>query len=147
MSEFYVKVGDNVRFAKTVGEYDVYGFAGITGDFSVNHVNHQYMSTKSKYKQRIAHGALMIGYMSTCSTMMTEKVDGNRADETVVSLGYDKIRFLAGVFFGDTLNFTYTIKRIDTVKRRSYAEIKVENQRGELVGVAEHILAWVKDAG
>ena len=147
MSEFYVKVGDNVRFAKTVGEYDVYGFAGITGDFSVNHVNQQYMSTKSKYKQRIAHGALMIGYMSTCSTMMTEKVDGNRADETVVSLGYDKIRFLAGVFFGDTLNFTYTIKRIETVKRRSYAEIKVENQRGELVGVAEHILAWVKDAG
>ena len=88
MSEFYVKVGDTVRFAKTVGEYDVYGFAGITGDFSVNHVNQQYMSTKSKYKQRIAHGALMVGYMSTCSTMMIEKCDGNSGDETVVSLGY-----------------------------------------------------------
>ena len=34
---------------------------------------------------------------------------------------------------------------IDPAKRRSYSEIKVVNQRGELVGVARHILAWVKD--
>ncbi len=39
MSEFYVKVGDGSTFSKTVGEYDVYGFAGITGDFSPNHTN------------------------------------------------------------------------------------------------------------
>ena len=39
MSEFYVKPGDSVSFAKTVGESDVYLFAGITGDFAVNHVN------------------------------------------------------------------------------------------------------------
>ena len=30
--DFYVSVGDQVRFAKTVGESDVYLFAGITGD-------------------------------------------------------------------------------------------------------------------
>ena len=39
MQDFYVKVGDTVTFAKTVGETDIYLFAGITGDFSVNHVN------------------------------------------------------------------------------------------------------------
>src|SRR5262245_39147829 len=44
MSHFYVKPGDSVSFAKTVGESDVYMFAGITGDFSVNHVNEQYMA-------------------------------------------------------------------------------------------------------
>ena len=44
MEPFYVKPGDRVTFSKTVGETDVYLFAGITGDFSVNHVNEQYMA-------------------------------------------------------------------------------------------------------
>ena len=39
MSEFYVAVGDTTSFTKTVGEYDVYSFAGISGDFAPNHVN------------------------------------------------------------------------------------------------------------
>ncbi|MCL4765242.1 MAG: dehydratase [Hyphomicrobiaceae bacterium] len=144
MSGFYVKVGDWVRFAKTVGETDVYMFAGITGDFSVNHVNAQYMA-RSKYGQRIAHGALLVGYMSTCSTMMIDKCQGTGGDETPVSLGYDKVRFLGPVFIGDTVNLTYTIVEVDPVKRRSYGEVKAENQNGELVGVARHILAWTRN--
>lgn len=145
MNDFYVKVGDTVKFAKTVGETDIYMFAGITGDFSVNHVNEQYMA-RSRYGRRIAHGALIIGYMSTCSTMMIEKCNGTGGDETPVSLGYDKVRFLAPVFIGDTVNLTYTITEVDPVKRRSYSDIRAENQRGELVAVARHILSWTKNA-
>ena len=55
MSDFYVSVGDQVSFSKTVGEYDVYGFAGITGDFSGNHVDEEFMR-RSVYGRRIAHG-------------------------------------------------------------------------------------------
>jgi len=146
MSEFYVKPGDSVSFAKTVGESDIYLFAGITGDFAVNHVNEQYME-RSKYGRRIAHGALLIGFASTCSTMMIEKCQGTSGDETPVSLGYDKVRFLGPVFIGDTLTLTYTITEVDVAKRRSRSDLKVVNQRGELVGVAQHILAWVKDQG
>jgi 3-hydroxybutyryl-CoA dehydratase len=146
MSEFYVKPGDSVSFAKTVGESDIYLFAGITGDFAVNHVNEQYME-RSKYGRRIAHGALLIGFASTCSTMMIEKCQGTSGDETPVSLGYDKVRFLGPVFIGDTLTLTYTITEVDVAKRRSRSDLKVVNQRGELVGVAQHILAWVKDKG
>ncbi len=145
MADFYVKPGDSVTFAKTVGESDIYGFAGISGDFSVNHVNEQYMA-KSKYKRRIAHGALMIAFMSTCSTMIIDLCDGTAGDETPVSLGYDRIRFLGPVFIGDTVTLTYTIKEIDPVRRRSLGEINVINQRGEQVGVGTHILKWVKDA-
>ncbi|MGH3813717.1 MAG: MaoC/PaaZ C-terminal domain-containing protein, partial [Pseudonocardiaceae bacterium] len=43
-----------VRFSKTVSEGDVYAFAGISGDFSPNHVDHEYMSS-TRYGQRIAH--------------------------------------------------------------------------------------------
>jgi 3-hydroxybutyryl-CoA dehydratase len=145
MQDFYVKVGDSVTFAKTVGETDIYLFAGITGDFSVNHVNEQYMA-RSKFGRRIAHGALIIGYMSTCSTMMIDKCRGTALDETPVSLGYDRVRFLAPVFIGDTVTVAYTIAEIDPQKRQSVADIGVTNQNGTLVTVARHILRWVKDA-
>jgi len=142
MPQRYVKIGDSVRFAKTVGETDIYLFAGITGDFSVNHVNEHYMA-QSRYGHRIAHGALLIGYMSTCSTMMIEKCQGATREQTPVSLGYDRVRFLAPVFIGDTVTLTYTIAEIDPGKRRSIADINVVNQSGTLVAVARHILAWV----
>ena len=146
MSEFYVKPGDKVSFAKTVGETDIYLFAGITGDFSVNHVNEQYMS-QSSYGRRIAHGALLVGFMSTCSTMMIDACKGTSNGETPVSLGYDRVRFLKPVFIGDTITLTYTIASVDAAKRQSLANIEAHNQRGELVGVAKHILRWVKDQG
>jgi len=62
--EFPIDIGAFVPFSKTVSESDVYGFAGITGDFAPNHANEEYMR-KSGYVARIAHGALMVGYMST----------------------------------------------------------------------------------
>ena len=142
MEEFYVKPGQQVSFSKTVGEADVYMFAGITGDFSSNHVNEQVMG-RSKYKRRIAHGALMIGFMSTASTKMIDVHAGASQNETPVSLGYDKIRFLGPVFFGDTVTINYKIRQIDAERRRSYSEITVINQDGSLVAVGEHILKWV----
>ena len=62
-------LGISATFSKTVGESDVYMFAGITGDFAPNHVNEQFMQ-ETQYGHRIAHGALMVGYMSTASTMV-----------------------------------------------------------------------------
>ena len=143
MSEFYVKVGDSARFSKTVGEYDVYSFAGITGDFSPNHVNKSYME-KSRYGRLQAHGALMVGYMSTASTQMAVH---SRADASVtgVSLGYDRMRFLAPVFFGDTITVSYTVASIDREKLRATADIKITKQDGTLVAVATHLLKWVRN--
>jgi acyl dehydratase len=144
MPDFYVKVGDTVTFAKTVGETDIYLFAGITGDFSVNHVNEQYMA-RTKFGARIAHGALIIGYMSTCSTMMIERCQGATAAMTPVSLGYDRVRFLAPVFIGDTVTLTYTIAEVDAQRLRSLADITAINQNGVEVAVARHVLRWVKN--
>ena len=144
MSEFYVSVGDQVSFSKTVGEYDVYGFAGITGDFSGNHVDEEFMK-RSVYGRRIAHGVLLVGYMSTCSTMMIAKASGTASGETPVSLGYDRIRFLGPVFIGDTITVTYRIAEVDPERRRSRSEIEVRNQNGELVAVAQHILKWTQN--
>jgi 3-hydroxybutyryl-CoA dehydratase len=141
MPDFYVAPGQSVAFSKTVGETDIYLFAGITGDLSSNHVNEQVMS-RSSYGRRIAHGALMIGFMSTASTRMIEQA-GVSETETAVSLGYDRIRFLGPVFIGDTVTVRYEIKEIDPERRRSRSAITVSNQNGDVVAIGEHILKWV----
>ncbi len=143
MSEFYVDVGATVTFSKTVSESDVYMYAGITGDFSPNHVNKAYME-KSGYGKLMAHGALMIGFMSTASTMAIAHT--READETPVSLGYDRIRFLKPVFLGDTITVTYTFTAIDLEAKRSTADIKITNQDDELTTVGQHILKWVANS-
>ena len=141
MSSFYVAVGDKVSFSKTVSESDVYIFAGITGDLAPNHVNEEYMK-RSGYGRRMAHGALVVGFMSTASTLAIAG-SRNSVKETPVSLGYDRIRFLAPVFLGDTVTVNYEIVGIDEQRRRTVADIRVVNQSGELVAVAQHILKWV----
>ena len=140
MSQFHVSLGQKAQFAKTVSESDVYLFAGITGDLAPNHVNNAYME-KSSYGRLQAHGALIIGYMSAASSIVTATArDG---DETPVSLGYDRIRIVGPVFFGDTVTVDYEIDTIDAERRRATGAIRVTNQDGELVAVATHILKWV----
>src|SRR5258708_6105490 len=143
MSDFYVAVGDHTTFSKTVGESDVYLFAGITGDFAPNHVNKAFME-KSTYGHLIAHGALLVGFMSAASTLAVGAARAS-ADELPVSLGYDRVRFLAPVFFGDTVTVDYRITAIDLDRRRATADIQVTNQDGTLVAVATHVLKWVKN--
>ena len=140
MIKFYVSIGDSAQFTKTVSESDVYQFAGITGDFSPNHINKVYMENSS-FGRLMAHGALLVGFMSTVSTIAIAHC--READETPVAVGYDKIRFLKPVFLGDTVTTTYTFSSIDPEKRKSKAKIEVKNQNGQLVAVAEHILQWV----
>jgi 3-hydroxybutyryl-CoA dehydratase len=141
MSEFHVAVGDHTTFSKTVTESDVYLFAGITGDFAPNHVNKAFME-KSSYGRPIAHGALLVGFMSAAAT---HALDALRAspEEVPVSLGYDRVRFLAPVFFGDTVTVEYRISAIDGERRRASADIRVVNQDGTLVAVATQVLKWV----
>ncbi len=64
-------------------------------------------------------------------------------DETPVSLGYDRIRFIAPVYLEDTVTVTYRIQEIEPERRRSRSDITVTNQDGETVAVGQHILKWV----
>jgi acyl dehydratase len=61
----------------------------------------------------------------------------------MVSVGYDRIRFLKPVYFGDTLTIDYEITAIDREKERTSAKIEVKNQRDDLVAVLTHIMQLV----
>lgn len=126
-------VGKAVTFSKTVSESDVYLFAGITGDFDPIHVDEAYAS-QTEFGGRIAHGALILGYMSTASTLIHQGFG-----RPLVSLGYDRIRIVKPVLIGDTITVTYKMASVDIEKSRTIAEVTVTNQRGETVVVANHI--------
>ena len=142
MKRFYVGVGDTVELERDVTEHAVNAFADVSGDHSPNHVDEGAMSA-SAYRGRIAHGALMVAYMSACSTELVERVPGVRATETPVSLGYGRIRYLKPVYIGDRVKLRYVVREVDAARRRARSEISVTNQAGDLVCVGEHILKWV----
>ena len=130
-------IGKTVTVSKTVSESDVYLFAGLTGDLSPNHVDEGYMK-KTRYGRRIAHGALCVGLMSNASTKILEGVPG-----TVVSYGYDRVRFPAPCFLGDTVTVTYEIVERDEAAAKTFARVTCTTQTGAVVAVATHILKVV----
>jgi 3-hydroxybutyryl-CoA dehydratase len=131
--------GDEVTFSKTVGESDVYLFAGITGDLSPNHVNEHAMAV-TPYGKRIAHGALLVGFMSNTSTQMISALGG-----TAVSYGYNRVRFIRPVYIGDTVTVTYTLREVDVADAKTYADVVVRNEQNQTVAAAEHILYFLDD--
>ena len=133
-----VKVGLSTRVTKTVSESDVYLFAGITGDFDPNHVDEEYCR-KTSLGHRVAHGALIVGYTSAASTRILQDFD-----RPMVSVGYERIRFLKPVYFGDTLTIDYVIESIERERERTIAKIEVKNQNDELVAVLTHIMQFVR---
>ena len=133
-----IKIGLRTRVTKTVSESDVYLFAGITGDFDPNHVDEEYCR-KTSLGHRVAHGALIVGYTSAASTRILQDFD-----RPMVSVGYDRIRFLKPVYFGDTLTIDYVIESIERERERTIAKIEVKNQKDELVAVLTHIMQLVR---
>lgn len=122
-------------FAKTVTEGDVYQFAGLSGDLHPVHMNEEYAS-KQPVGQRIAHGVILIGLMSTaCTTWaLREGID-------IVSYGWEGVRFIRPVYFGDTITTNYAMNPDRAPEgKKHFAVADAYNQRGELVGVGQHIL-------
>lgn len=129
-----VGVGTVVEISRTVAESDVYQFAGITGDGGRNHQDEAYMRT-TRYGRRLVQGAYLVGLMSGASVVWAE-----RLRTAGVSYGYDRIRFTAPVFIGDTIRVRYEVASWDQEKALVRSNVTCLNERGETVAVATHIL-------
>ncbi|MGF3054937.1 MaoC family dehydratase [Microbacterium sp. YY-01] len=131
-------IGRTFSMSRTVGEFDVLSFAGVTGDLAANHTDHDYMLGHG-FEGRIAHGVLLLGYTSSLSTRVADQIDG-----AVVSLGYDRVRFTSPVVMGTTITSHYTVREIDTHKRRIISEAVVKiAATGTTALVATHIMKAV----
>ncbi len=89
-----LKIGDAAEFSKTIGESDVYLYAGLTGDMNPAHINEAYAQT-TFFKTRIAHGMLPAGFISSVLGM---KLPGPGAIYVK-----QELNFLAPVPIGDTI--------------------------------------------
>ncbi len=135
--------GEQASFTKTITERDLLLTAEITGDHDPLHVDEAY-AARTAYGRRIAHGALVIGLLSTTASTIAQRAIAAGAEGVPVSLGYDRVRFLRPVFIGDTVTATYTVERMDEVAARAESRCEVVNQSGERCLVATHILRWVR---
>ena len=120
-------IGDIERFSKTVGESDVYLFAGIVGDFYGVHLNEEF-AKQTRFGKRIARGALSIGFIATVMGYLAGRAEGAGA----VSYRYD-ITFRAPVFIGETV--TAQLELVEKNLERSICIFKatVLNQDGVTV--------------
>lgn len=120
-------IGTVESISKTISEADVYAFAGITGDFYGVHVNEEF-AKQTRYGTRIAHGALLVGFISTVMGKIAAKIPPPGG----VSYRYD-VKFTAPVKFGDTVTTELTIieKKVD--RKEIISQIISKNQRGEKV--------------
>ncbi|EAX47961.1 MaoC domain protein dehydratase [Thermosinus carboxydivorans Nor1] len=119
-----IKIGDKASMSKTVTEYDVYTFAGLTGDFNPVHVNTEFAKT-TMFKERIAHGMLSAGFISA---VLGTALPGMNT----IYLAQELV-FKAPVKIGDTVTATVEVLEKIEGKNRVILKTTVTNQDGVVV--------------
>lgn len=122
-----LSVGDRREFrGVTVTESHVVGFAGITGDNYVLHMDDEYART-TQFGQRVAHGLLVLSMGAGLIPL--------EAGRVVAFLGMSEVRFLAPTFLGDTVHPTMEVLATKDRGPGGLVSIREEiiNQRGECV--------------
>lgn len=119
-----MKIGDSASFSKTITDFDVKMFAGITGDFNPVHVNKE-QAKDTIFKDRIAHGMLIA---SLFSTVFGTQIPG----EGCIYISQD-LKFIKPVYLEDTITATVTVTELDVEKNRVVLETIAINQNGDAV--------------
>lgn len=120
------EVGQKATFSKTIEPFDVYEFAGISGDFNPAHLNEIY-GNKSMFKQRIAHGMIIAGLISGALTMKTPGAG------TVVKK--QSVAFKKPVLFNDTI--TVNLEVLEKTEDTARIATICTNQNNEEVVTGE----------
>lgn len=125
-----------VSSGRTITEADIVLHAGQTGDFYPHHMDAEWCKTQ-EFGQRVAHGTLIL---AVSVGMLAGDVN-----EAAFSYGYDRVRFIAPVFIGDTITSKaiITSKKDHTKKPDDYGiveeQVTVINQRMETVLAFVHV--------
>jgi acyl dehydratase len=134
--------------ARTVTETDVLVWSGLVGDFNPAHVDIEHAKT-TPFGQRIAHGNIALNL----SVGLTVQAVGEsyRPHGFVRLAGWERVRFTAPVFIGDTIRADRSLVACedhDSATGVLAYEVKVINQRGEVVMLGtERLLVRRRPAG
>ena len=119
-----LEVWQKASFSKTVTETDVYLFAGITGDVNPAHLNQEY-AKNTMFKDRIAHGVFSAGLISAVIGVQLPGPGSIYMGQT--------LKFLAPVYFGDTITATCEVTQIIAEKNRVILKTTCTNQDGKAI--------------
>ena len=119
-----LKVGDSAQLSKTITETVIHDFAKATGDFNPIHLDQAY-AEKTRFKGRIAHGALSIGYISS---VLANLLPGSGS----IYLSQEA-KFLAPVRIGDIITAKVEVLELIPEKNRVKFKTTCVNQNGEVV--------------
>ncbi|MFC0386103.1 MaoC family dehydratase [Muricoccus vinaceus] len=141
-----LSVGEVAEYRKCISLADIAAFAELSGDHDPLHVDADF-AARTSFGGIIAHGALVMGLLSTTASMISRRSVERGSPGTPVSAGYDRVRFIRPVFAGDMLIARYLVKEVDDMRGRCQAAVEVINGRGETCLAGTHIMAWVKAPG
>ena len=117
--------------ARTIGEYDVAAFAGLSGDFNPVHTDREFAESTS-FGRPLAHGALGLS-VATGLIARTGLFDGT----AIAFLGIDGWRFSKPIFFGDTIHVEFTISAMRETSNPQGGiltrAVRIVNQHKEVV--------------
>ncbi len=116
-----LKVGQTASFSKTITEYDVYTFAGVTGDLNPAHINEEF-ARQTQFHGRIAHGMLSAGLISAVIGMQLP-------GPGTIYLGQE-LSFRSPVHIGDTITATVTVRSLNLERNRAELDTVCTNQDG-----------------
>lgn len=119
-----IKINQKESFSKTITEYDISNFAGITGDFNPLHID-KIAAEKSIFKERIAHGMLAASFISTVIGMYLPGKGSIYLEQN--------IKFLKPVKIGDTITAWVEIVNFDSEKNIYSLSTWVENEQSTKV--------------
>lgn len=127
-----INVEDNWQSrGRTITETDLVMFSALSGDWYPLHSDQEW-AAKSQFKQRIAHGMLLL----SVATGLFELTPGVVA----AFYGMDQVRFVKPVFIGDTISVSLAViskNEHSTEQGVVNCKMEIKKNTGETAVVAE----------
>ena len=126
-------VGQTAEITRTVTEQDVMDFARLSGDVQPLHTDGEY-GDRTRFKSRIAHGALLIGFISAVLgvEMATSRI-------TMIFLGLNA-SFTSPVHLDDNITTRCQVMKVREDKPIVTVDCRCLNQDGEEVLTGEAVV-------
>ena len=142
-----LRIGERLLTARrTITEADIVSFAGLSGDYFYAHTD-KIAAAESFFGERVAHGYFVV---SAAAGLFVDAPAG----PVIANYGMDNLRFVEPVKIGDTIQVELTCKqktpkllKDPTQKPHGVVvwDIKVKNQRGELVATYDILTLVERD--
>ncbi len=132
-------IGERHAIRKTIGESDVYLYAGIVGDFHPNHTDEIY--ARAHLGKRVAHGSLLPGFVSRA----TVELIGDRLTPPGYAAQEFRLKMIFPVFIGDTIETTVEVTDLLLDRRKVLMRTEIRNQDGILCALGDTTVKVLRD--